>query len=137
MTTKRYTQLEVIDSLKLPPTTVKRWLEYFSHFIPVVLKGDCKFYEYETLTVLKRINELRQARYHLGTIVRILVEEGFPMYSPSRELEGPEMDKSSSSAVHGEALGAYEEQQIIISSILRIADELYRLAEYLGARRQE
>ncbi|WP_238650439.1 MerR family transcriptional regulator [Paenibacillus piscarius] len=131
---KLYTQLEVIDLLKLPPTTIKRWLEYFSHFIPLVQKGDSKFYEYESLKILVRVNELRQQRYHLGTIVRILVEEGFPMYSPSRELEGPEMDKPGGSAAVGEALKAYEEQQIIVSCITQIADELQRLAGYLKER---
>lgn len=132
-----YTQLEVIELLKLPPTTVKRWLEYFSHFIPVVLKGDSKYYEYETMRIIKRVNELRQERYHLGTIVRILVEEGFPMYSPSRELEGLEMDKPGGSAANVEAPKAYDEQQIIVSCITRIADELQRLAGYLKERGQE
>lgn len=31
---RHYTQLEIINLSKLPPTTVKRWLEYFSYFVP-------------------------------------------------------------------------------------------------------
>ncbi|QUL53274.1 MerR family transcriptional regulator [Paenibacillus tritici] len=130
VTKKLYTQLEVIELLKLPPTTIKRWLEYFTHFIPVVQRGDSKFFEYESLKVLTRVSELRQDRYHLGTIVRILVEEGFPMYSTPREMSGPHMDKPGSSA-DSEELKSREQQRRIVSSILLIADELYRLAGHL------
>lgn len=75
-----YSQLELIQMIKLPPTTVKRWLVHFSLFIPTVKIGDSVSYKYETLTLLKRIKALRVERYHLGTIVRILIEEGFPLY---------------------------------------------------------
>ncbi|MEK4514774.1 MerR family transcriptional regulator [Paenibacillus sp. FSL H8-0122] len=131
VTKKLYTQLEVIELLKLPPTTIKRWLEYFIHFIPVVQRGDSKFFEYESLKVLTRVSELRQDRYHLGTIVRILVEEGFPMYCGPREMSGLHMDKSGISSDSEELKSKEQQQQRIVSSILLIADELYRLAGHL------
>jgi hypothetical protein len=78
---RNYSQLELIQMIKLPPTTVKRWLTHFALFIPTVKIGDSVAYKYETLTLLKRIKALRTERYHLGTIVRILIEEGFPLYN--------------------------------------------------------
>ncbi|MEK4514794.1 MerR family transcriptional regulator [Paenibacillus sp. FSL H8-0122] len=77
---RAYSQLELIQMLRLPPTTVKRWLTYYSLFMPIVKKGDSVMYRYEALNLLKRIETLRKERYHLGTIVRILIEEGFPLY---------------------------------------------------------
>lgn len=77
---RAYSQLELIQMLRLPPTTVKRWLTYYSLFMPIIKKGDSVMYKYEALTLLKRIETLRKERYHLGTIVRILIEEGFPLY---------------------------------------------------------
>lgn len=78
---RNYSQLELIQMIKLPPTTVKRWLTHFALFIPTVKIGDSVAYKYETLALLKRIKALRTERYHLGTIVRILIEEGFPLYN--------------------------------------------------------
>lgn len=54
---RHYTQLEIINLSKLPPTTVKRWLEYFSYFVPGTRQGDQVLYPYETLKLLKRISE--------------------------------------------------------------------------------
>lgn len=50
---RHYTQLEIINLSKLPPTTVKRWLEYFSYFVPGTRQGDQTLYPYETLKLLK------------------------------------------------------------------------------------
>lgn len=50
---RHYTQLEIINLSKLPPTTVKRWLEYFSYFVPGTRQGDQVLYPYETLKLLK------------------------------------------------------------------------------------
>lgn len=95
---RTYSQLELIQMMKLPPTTVKRWLTHFSLFIPTVKIGDSVAYKYETLTLLKRIKALRMERYHLGTIVRILIEEGFPVYNSDPDRGKPAQKKPVSPA---------------------------------------
>lgn len=85
---RAYSQMELIQMVRLPATTVKRWLTYYSLFMPTVRKGDIMMYRYEAIPLLKRIEALRKERYHLGTIVRILIEEGFPVYRENDADEG-------------------------------------------------
>ncbi|WP_342478623.1 MerR family transcriptional regulator [Paenibacillus sp. FSL H7-0350] len=125
---RHYTQLEIINLSKLPPTTVKRWLEYFSYFVPVTRQGDQALYPYETLKLLKRISELRMERYHLSTIVRLLIEERFPMYSKNeQELPVPERTDSRMSEAP-----EMDRQQQLVASLSSLANELIRIADHLN-----
>ncbi|WP_341348138.1 MerR family transcriptional regulator [Paenibacillus sp. FSL H3-0469] len=125
---RHYTQLEIINLSKLPPTTVKRWLEYFSYFVPGTRQGDQVLYPYETLKLLKRISELRMERYHLSTIVRLLIEEGFPMYSKSeQELPVPERMESGMAEAQEP-----DRQQQLVASLSSLANELIRIADHLN-----
>lgn len=125
---RHYTQLEIINLSKLPPTTVKRWLEYFSYFVPGTRQGDQALYPYETLKLLKRISELRMERYHLSTIVRLLIEEGFPMYSKNeQELPVPERTDSRMSEAP-----EMDRQQQLVASLSSLANELIRIADHLN-----
>ncbi|MEK3879051.1 MerR family transcriptional regulator [Paenibacillus sp. FSL M7-0420] len=125
---RHYTQLEIINLSKLPPTTVKRWLEYFSYFVPGTRQGDQVLYPYETLKLLKRISELRMERYHLSTIVRLLIEEGFPMYSKSeQELPVPERTESRMAEAQEP-----DRQQQLVASLSSLANELIRIADHLN-----
>lgn len=93
---RAYSQMELIQLVRLPATTVKRWLTYYSLFMPTVRKGDIMMYRYEAIPLLKRIEALRKERYHLGTIVRILIEEGFPVYRENEaESGGPYPQESA------------------------------------------
>lgn len=78
-----YSQLEIIQLSKLPPTTVKRWLAYFSDYVCSVRQNDFTAYGFETVSLMKRIDELRRQKYHLRSIRRILREEGFPVKEES------------------------------------------------------
>ncbi|WP_339249939.1 MerR family transcriptional regulator [Paenibacillus sp. FSL P2-0136] len=125
---RHYTQLEIINLSKLPPTTVKRWLEYFSYFVPGTRQGDQTLYPYETLKLLKRISELRMERYHLSTIVRLLIEEGFPMYSKSeQELPVPERTENRMTEAPEP-----DRQQQLVASLSSLANELIRIADHLN-----
>lgn len=125
---RHYTQLEIINLSKLPPTTVKRWLEYFSYFVPGTRQGDQVLYPYETLKLLKRISELRMERYHLSTIVRLLIEEGFPMYSKSeQELPVPERTENRMTETPEQ-----DRQQQLVASLSSLANELLRIADHLN-----
>ena len=44
-----YSQIEIIILSKLPPTTVKRWLEYFSDCVRSTRKRDLDYYQFETV----------------------------------------------------------------------------------------
>lgn len=126
---RHYTQLELITISKLPPTTVKRWLEYFSYFVAATRQGDQVLYPYETLKLLKRISELRAERYHLSTIVRLLIEDGFPMYGKEdkKELQPPPpMEKISAEPKKP------DRQQLLVASLAALADELNRIADHLN-----
>ncbi len=87
---KLYNQLEVIKALRVSPTTVKRWIHYFSEFIPTVRQGDAVMYEAGALKLLRRVRTLRNNRYSLKTILSLLEQEGFekfpPVASPAEEL---------------------------------------------------
>ncbi|MDF2936701.1 MAG: hypothetical protein K0Q90_2074 [Paenibacillaceae bacterium] len=74
---KLYNQLEVIKALRVSPTTVKRWIHYFSEFIPTVRQGDAVMYEAGTLKLLRRVRTLRNNRFSLKSILNLLEEEGF------------------------------------------------------------
>ena len=126
-----YTQLELINMLKLPPTTVKRWLDYFSYFVPAVRQGDSLLYKYETMKLLKRISELRAERYHLSTIVRLLIEEGFVMYNDKDGRgHGTSPVSEHRHKTEGDRGGENQHAQLVFSLTV-LADELYRLAEYI------
>ncbi|MEK3901825.1 MULTISPECIES: MerR family transcriptional regulator [unclassified Paenibacillus] len=126
---RHYTQLELINLSKLPPTTVKRWLDYFSYFVQGIRQGDQMLYPYETLKLLKRISELRMERYHLSTIVRLLIEEGFPMYSKG-ELDAPASEPQQNS-IPVAAAAETDRQQHLVTSLSALANELIRLADHL------
>lgn len=79
---KLYNQLEVIKALRVSPTTVKRWIQYFSEFIPTVRQGDAIMYEAGALKLLRRVRTLRNNRYNLKTILGLLEEEGFEKFTP-------------------------------------------------------
>lgn len=83
-----YSQIEIIVLSKLPPTTVKRWLEYFSDFVPSTRRGDLDYYQFETIGVLKRISEMRNEKYRLKSIWHQLEQEGFSKKGESPEEEG-------------------------------------------------
>lgn len=125
---RHYTQLEMINLSKLPPTTVKRWLEYFSYFVPGTRQGDQVLYPYETLKLLKRISELRMERYHLSTIVRLLIEEGFPMYGKA-EQEVPALERTEIDAAESPQP---DRQQQLVASLSSLANELVRIADHLN-----
>lgn len=127
---RHYTQLEMINLSKLPPTTVKRWLDYFSYFVQGIRQGDQMLYPYETLKLLKRISELRMERYHLSTIVRLLIEEGFPMYGKGeQEPPAPESEQESNPVA---AAKENDQQQQLAASLSALANELIRLAGHLN-----
>ncbi|WP_405115555.1 MerR family transcriptional regulator [Paenibacillus sp. FSL K6-1217] len=125
---RHYTQLEIINLSKLPPTTVKRWLEYFSYFVPGSRQGDQVLYPYETLKLLKRISELRMERYHLSTIVRLLIEEGFPMYNKGE----PEAPASEKMDIRTTEQPEPDRQQQLVASLSSLANELIRIADHLN-----
>ncbi|MFM9332264.1 MerR family transcriptional regulator [Paenibacillus mesotrionivorans] len=79
---KLYNQLEVIKALRVSPTTVKRWIHYFSEFIPTVRQGDAVMYESGALKLLRRVRTLRNNRYSLKTILSLLEQEGFEKFAP-------------------------------------------------------
>jgi DNA-binding transcriptional MerR regulator len=79
---KLYNQLEVIKALRVSPTTVKRWIHYFSEFIPTVRQGDAVMYEAGALKLLRRVRTLRNNRYSLKTILSLLEQEGFEKFAP-------------------------------------------------------
>lgn len=89
---KLYNQLEVIKALRVSPTTVKRWIQYFSEFIPTVRQGDAVMYEASTLKLLRRVRTLRNNRFSLKTILSLLEEEGFEKFTalPPLAAEMPE-----------------------------------------------
>lgn len=141
---KQFSQLELIQALKLPPTTVKRWLDYFSIFIPTIKIGDSVLYEFETLTLMKRIKMLRLERYHLSTIVRLLLEEGFPIYNkeeaakeeaaPSRNLSKKSKrlarTETEEERPEGEK-GEESPQQLIAESLRSMSEQFIRIAEQI------
>lgn len=132
---RHYTQLELINLSKLPPTTVKRWLDYFSYFVQGIRQGDQMLYPYETLKLLKRISELRMERYHLSTIVRLLIEEGFPMYSKG-ELDAP-APESQQNSIPVAASAETDRQQQLVTSLSALANELIRLADHLNQWKEQ
>lgn len=79
-------QEEIGKLLKLPPSTVKLWLGYYAAFISPVQVEDQTVYTEEVLNLFLRIKALRAERYHLSTITRFLVEEGFPLYIVKQDL---------------------------------------------------
>lgn len=79
-------QEEIGKLLKLPPSTVKLWLGYYAAFISPVQVEDQTVYTEEVLSLFLRIKALRAQRYHLSTITRFLVEEGFPLYIVKQDL---------------------------------------------------
>ncbi len=79
---KLYNQLEIIKALRVSPTTVKRWIQYFHEFIPTVRQGDMVMYESGTLKLLRRVRTLRNNRFSLKTILNLLEEEGFEKFAP-------------------------------------------------------
>lgn len=127
---RHYTQLELINLSKLPPTTVKRWLDYFSYFVQGIRQGDQMLYPYETLKLLKRISELRMERYHLSTIVRLLIEEGFPMYGKADQ-DPPALERQPDSNPVAAAAETNQQQQLV-ASLSALANELIRLADHLN-----
>lgn len=79
---KLYNQLEIIKALRVSPTTVKRWIQYFHDYIPTVRQGDTVMYESGTLKLLRRVRTLRNNRFSLKTILNLLEEEGFQKFVP-------------------------------------------------------
>ncbi len=79
---KLYNQLEIIKALRVSPTTVKRWIQYFHDYIPTVRQGDMVMYESGTLKLLRRVRTLRNNRFSLKTILNLLEEEGFQKFVP-------------------------------------------------------
>lgn len=67
-------------------------------------------------------------RYHLSTIVRLLIEEGFPMYSKNeQELPVPERTDSRMSEAP-----EMDRQQQLVASLSSLANELIRIADHLN-----
>lgn len=85
-------------------------------------------YPYETLKLLKRISELRMERYHLSTIVRLLIEEGFPMYGKA-EQEAPASERTEIDAAESPQP---DRQQQLVASLSSLASELVRIADHLN-----
>jgi DNA-binding transcriptional MerR regulator len=131
-----YSQIEIIILSKLPPTTVKRWLDFFSDLVPSIRKGDLDYYHFETLELLKRISELRNEKYRLNTIRNILLEEAL-----SVSKEGFHEQANSGKRMDGrqtrERFAASENPQAIILSLNVLADELFKIARQLECLSKE
>lgn len=125
-----YSQIEIIILSKLPPTTVKRWLDYFSDLVPSIRKGDLDYYQFETLELLRRISELRNEKFRLNTIRRLLMEEGFDTTKKIPE-EGSISEKVLQKELQPEMLTSLGPPHAIMLSLSVLADELYKIAQEL------
>lgn len=125
-----YSQIEIIILSKLPPTTVKRWLEYFSDCVPSTRKGDLDYYQFETVEVLKRISELRNEKYRLKSIKHQLEQEGF-----KRKKEESEESGTSDKRVHEEGMSNKMEidvdSQAILMTLHALAAEMHSISKQL------
>lgn len=134
-----YSQIEIIILSKLPPTTVKRWLVFFSDLVPSFRKGDLDYYQFETLELLKRISELRNQKFRLHTIRRILEEEGSQAnQKPLGESRGVKHNKEILKRERGERWDLLAElfksegaPQALIVSLSTLADELNKIVQEL------
>jgi DNA-binding transcriptional MerR regulator len=118
-----YSQLEIIQLSKLPPTTVKRWLAYFSDYVFSMRQNDFTAYGFETVTLMKRIDELRKQKYHLRSIRRILREEGFPVKKES-EIAENSGEKQMTALTEHRPPGRSDAQQIqLLTQALNIVEE--------------
>lgn len=124
-----YSQLEIIQLSKLPPTTVKRWLAYFSDYVFSVRQNDFTAYGFETVSLMKRIDELRKQKYHLRSIRRILREEGFPVKEESLAGENRE-EKPTVTLTENKPLDGSESRQVqlLMQTLDIVAEGLRRIA---------
>lgn len=131
-----YSQLEIIMLSKLPPTTVKRWLTYFGDYVFAVQQNDFTSYGFETVSLMKRIDELRKQKYHLRTIRRILREEGFPIREGSKEVEvKKETQEEEKISVGKPVILENLQTQVLVQSLVIIAEGLSRIAYQLEGLR--
>lgn len=125
-----YSQIEIIILSKLPHTTVKRWLEYFSDCVPSTRKGDLDYYQFETVEVLKRISELRNEKYRLKSIRQQLEQEGFKRKKEESEESGtphkrvPEGDISKKMEIDVDS-------QAILMTLHALAAEMHSISKKL------
>ncbi|MFM9330968.1 MerR family transcriptional regulator [Paenibacillus mesotrionivorans] len=125
-----YSQIEIIILSKLPPTTVKRWLEYFSDCVPSIRKGDLDYYQFETVEVLKRISELRNEKYRLKSIRHQLEQEGF-----NRKKEASEENGSGGKITQEKDISTKMEKEVDSQAILltlhALAAEMHSISKKL------
>ena len=69
-------------------------------------------------------------RYHLSTIVRLLIEEGFPMYGKGEQEPSATESEPESNPVAVAAEN--DQQQQLVASLSALANELIRLAGHLN-----
>lgn len=131
-------QQEMSKLLKLPPSTVKLWLAYYAAFISPVNQKDQVVYTEDVLNLFMRIKALRAERYHLSTIIRLLVEEGFPLYiaKPDSSLDEKKPDAKKSDAKKPisatEAPSGSGQEPELREVIHRISTELSRISQQLN-----
>lgn len=124
-------QQEIGKLLKLPPSTVKLWLGYYAAFISPVQLEDKVVYTEDVLGLFLRIKAFRADRYHLSTITRLLIEEGFPLYivkpgSSNPQTPNPPGQEEPSSGESQEP-EVREVIERISTELTRICDELNQL----------
>lgn len=125
-----YSQIEIIVLSKLPPTTVKRWLEYFSDFIPSTRKGDLDYYQFETIGVLKRISELRNDKYRLKSIQHQLEQEGFRKKEECPEAEGNQ-SKTEHNEENSDKLENHVDTKAILLTLHALSMEMHSISKKL------
>jgi len=126
-----YSQLEIILLCKLPPTTVKRWLTYFGDYVFSVQQNDFTAYSFETVTLMMRIDELRNQKYHLRTIRRILHEEGFPVKEGREMTEEKGETQKTERTLEGGAVSESQQNQVLSQSLRIVAEGLSQIAYQL------
>jgi DNA-binding transcriptional MerR regulator len=125
-----YSQIEIIILSKLPPTTVKRWLEYFSDCVPSTRKGDLDYYQFETVEVLKRISELRNEKYRLKSIRHQLELEGFKRKNEESEEKGTP-DKRVQDEDMPKMMEIDVDSQAILMTLYALAAEMHSISKKL------
>lgn len=136
---KLYNQLEVIKALRVSPTTVKRWIQYFSEFIPTVRQGDAVMYEAGALKLLRRVRTLRNNRYNLKTILSLLEEEGFEKFAsfdpPAAGFPGTTEDQpirtKNSVRLKSKCLAQPEDLQPLVHSFQAVSREFAQMASHI------
>lgn len=70
---------DLVEALGLARSTISDWLDEFAIYIPIIRKGNVKYYQQSTIDVLQAIRELREEGFSKIEIMDRLQERGFAM----------------------------------------------------------